>query len=61
MVAEVEFLTGRIKFGGSPHSAPFPSAVVTFRRESGGDDGEVSLIWQGDKFVGWTVGGQLMK
>jgi phage N-6-adenine-methyltransferase len=27
---EVEFLTGRVKFGGCKNSAPFPSAVVVF-------------------------------
>jgi site-specific DNA-methyltransferase (adenine-specific) len=28
---EVEFLHGRLRFGGAAHSAPFPSALVTFR------------------------------
>jgi phage N-6-adenine-methyltransferase len=28
---EVEFVRGRLKFGGSKNSAPFPSAVVVFR------------------------------
>lgn len=28
---EVRFLRGRLKFGGSKNSAPFPSAVVVFR------------------------------
>lgn len=28
---EIEFLRGRLKFGGHKNSAPFPSAVVTFR------------------------------
>lgn len=27
---QVRFFRGRIKFGGSPNSAPFPSALVTF-------------------------------
>lgn len=27
---EIEFIRGRLKFGGSPHDAPFPCAVVTF-------------------------------
>lgn len=27
----VEFIRGRLKFGGSPNSAPFPSALVVFR------------------------------
>lgn len=29
--AEVEFVKGRLKFGGAKNSAPFPSAVVIFR------------------------------
>jgi len=29
--AEVFFIKGRLKFGGSKNSAPFPSAVVVFR------------------------------
>lgn len=28
---EVEFIRGRLKFGGHKNSAPFPSAVVVFR------------------------------
>lgn len=28
---EVFFIKGRLKFGGSPKSAPFPSALVVFR------------------------------
>ena len=28
---EVHFIQGRLKFGGSKNSAPFPSAVVVFR------------------------------
>lgn len=28
---EVRFLKGRLKFGGSKNSAPFPSAVIVFR------------------------------
>jgi phage N-6-adenine-methyltransferase len=28
---EVEFIRGRLKFGGSKTSAPFPSALVVFR------------------------------
>jgi phage N-6-adenine-methyltransferase len=27
---KIEFIRGRLKFGGSKHSAPFPSAVVVF-------------------------------
>lgn len=29
---EIRFVRGRLKFGGSPNSAPFPSAVVVFGR-----------------------------
>lgn len=29
---EIRFLRGRLKFGGSPNSAPFPSALVVFGR-----------------------------
>ena len=32
MKGEVRFIRGRLKFGGSKNSAPFPSAVVVFRR-----------------------------
>ena len=28
---EIEFLRGRLKFGGSKNSAPFPSAIVVFK------------------------------
>lgn len=28
--SEIRFITGRLKFGGSTNSAPFPSAVVCF-------------------------------
>ena len=31
MKGEIEFLRGRLKFGGHRNSAPFPSAIVTFR------------------------------
>jgi hypothetical protein len=30
---EVEFLPGRLRFGGAKHSAPFPSAIVIMRPE----------------------------
>lgn len=30
--AEVRFIKGRLKFGGSSNSAPFPSAVVIFNQ-----------------------------
>jgi phage N-6-adenine-methyltransferase len=29
--SEIHFIRGRLKFGGSTNSAPFPSAVVVFR------------------------------
>lgn len=29
--SEIRFLKGRLRFGGSPNSAPFPSAIVVFR------------------------------
>lgn len=31
MNGEIRFIRGRLKFGGSKNSAPFPSAVVIFR------------------------------
>lgn len=31
---EVRFIRGRLKFGGSENSAPFPSAVIIFREDS---------------------------
>lgn len=30
---EIEFIRGRLKFGGHKNPAPFPSAVVTMRRD----------------------------
>lgn len=30
---EIRFLRGRLKFGNAENSAPFPSAVIIFRRE----------------------------
>ena len=30
MKGDIEFIRGRLKFGGSKNSAPFPSAVVVF-------------------------------
>lgn len=37
---EIRFLRGRLKFGGGDMSAPFPSAVVVFRR-----DLEAKVVW----------------
>lgn len=31
--AEIRFIRGRLKFGNSKNSAPFPSMIVIFRRE----------------------------
>lgn len=31
MKGEIRFIKGRLKFGGSKNSAPFPSAIVVFR------------------------------
>ena len=33
MKGEVRFIKGRLKFGGSKNSAPFPSAIVIFRKD----------------------------
>jgi phage N-6-adenine-methyltransferase len=33
---QIEFIRGRLKFGGSKNSAPFPSAVVVFKGEEDG-------------------------
>lgn len=34
--AEIRFIKGRLKFGDSTNSAPFPSMVVVFRKAGGG-------------------------
>ena len=31
--AEIRFIRGRLKFGNSKNSAPFPSMIVIFRKE----------------------------
>lgn len=36
--AEIRFVKGRLKFGDSKNSAPFPSMVVVFRKGSGDAD-----------------------
>jgi len=33
MKGEIEFIRGRLKFGGHKNSAPFPSAIIIFRGE----------------------------
>lgn len=35
MKGEIRFIKGRLKFGNSKNSAPFPSAVVIFSQETG--------------------------
>jgi site-specific DNA-methyltransferase (adenine-specific) len=35
MKGEIRFLRGRLKFGGSKNSAPFPSALVIFNGTKG--------------------------
>ena len=36
--ARVHFIKGRHKFGGAPHPAPFPSAIVIYTNWSQHDD-----------------------
>ena len=38
--AEIRFIRGRIKFGDSKASAPFPSMLVIFRPKEGGSSAE---------------------
>ena len=33
MTGEIRFIRGRLKFGNSKNSAPFPSAIVIFRKK----------------------------
>ena len=40
MKGHIEFIRGRLKFGGSKNSAPFPSAVVVFKKHFSGEDDE---------------------
>lgn len=34
MKGEITFIRGRLRFGNAKNSAPFPSAIVVFRKES---------------------------
>lgn len=34
MFGEIRFIKGRLKFGNSTNSAPFPSAVIIYRRKN---------------------------
>lgn len=38
--AEIRFVRGRLKFGDSKNSAPFPSMVVIFRQKEGAESGK---------------------
>ena len=38
--AEIRFVKGRLKFGGSSNSAPFPSMVVIFRPDERKDEND---------------------
>lgn len=40
MKGEIRFIRGRLKFGGSQNSAPFPSAVVIFRPKEGENEND---------------------
>jgi len=40
--AEIRFIEGRVKFGGAPNAAPFPSVVVIFKPDK--DDWNVGSI-----------------
>lgn len=42
MKGTVEFLRGRLKFGGHKNPAPFPSAIVVFHPEPAADTGEAT-------------------
>jgi len=39
MKGDIEFIRGRLKFGDAKNSAPFPSAIVVFRRSLSLPDG----------------------
>lgn len=38
--AKIRFIRGRLKFGDSKNSAPFPSMVVIYEKKEGADSGE---------------------
>jgi phage N-6-adenine-methyltransferase len=40
---EIEFLRGRLRFGGAPSGAPFPSALVVFRNAREGRESVTKL------------------
>lgn len=39
---EIRFIRGRLKFGGSKNSAPFPSAIVIFRPRGRAEHAQIS-------------------
>lgn len=47
--AEIRLVRGRLKFGGSEHSAPFPSAVVVYRPGIEGGPPRLSTINSGTR------------
>ena len=38
--AEIRFVKGRLKFGGSQSGAPFPSMVVIYKKKGSASDGK---------------------
>ena len=48
---EIRLIKGRLKFGGSTNSAPFPSAIVVFRG-TGLLYGVFSTFYQGKQCTG---------
>jgi phage N-6-adenine-methyltransferase len=51
MKGEIRFVRGRLKFGGSKNSAPFPSAVIIFRpwSKEGHDNADHDPVGQADQ------------
>lgn len=45
---EIRFIKGRLKFGNSKHSAPFPSALVIFDRERKPKSNVIFWDWKND-------------
>jgi phage N-6-adenine-methyltransferase len=39
MKGDIEFIKGRLKFGGAKENAPFPSAVIIFKPKEASDNG----------------------
>ena len=54
MKGQIRFIKGRLKFGNSKNSAPFPSALVIFgggEMPSGRKETTVYSVYSGDEFV----------